>query len=303
MNDQPNFTSSPFDAIRHVDEHQNEHWSARELYKLLGYSSWQKFQHAIEQAKIACEQSKESVSDHFNLQVKMVRIGSKAQRKMEDYHLSRHGCYLVLQNADPTGKPIVALAQTYFAVQTRRQEIADDEAFAALPEDQKRLVMRSQMAVLNQQLATAAQLAGVIKPQDFAVFQNHGYRGLYGGETEDDIHTRKRLQPHERILDYMGSDELAYNAFRASLTKQKIEREQIQQKAQANVAHFAMGEEVRDTIIRTGATLPEELSTQEKSIQQLQHEEQRRLQEGSQFALFEDAGDSVLFENEGDSVS
>ena len=294
MENQSNFTSSPFDTIRRVDEQGNEYWSARELYKLLGYSTWQKFQFAIEQAKKACEQSEEQVLDHFNPQVKMIRVGKGAQRKMEDYYLSRYGCYLTLQNSDPAGKPVVALAQTYFAVQTRRQEIADDDAFAALPEDQKRLVMRSQMAVLNQQLATAANRAGVIKPQDFAVFQNHGYRGLYGGETEDLIHTRKRLQPQEKILDYMGSDELAYNAFRASLTKQKIEKEQIQEKTQANAAHFAMGKEVRDTIIRTGAALPEELPTPAKSIQQIQLEEQKRLQQGPQLSLFADGEDLVL---------
>lgn len=147
---------------------------------------------------------------------------------------------------------------------------------------------RSQMAILNQQLASVAKNAGVIQPQDFAIFQNHGYRGLYGGETEDKIHARKSLQPHEKILDYMGSDELAYNAFRASLTKQKIEREQLQQKDQANSAHFEMGQEVRNTIIRTGATLPEDLLTPEKSIQQLQHEEHTRLQQGSQLPLFGD---------------
>ena len=288
MDNQPDFASSPFDAIRKIDEQDNEYWSTRELYKLLGYSRWEKFQYAIEQGKKACEQSNQLVSDHFHPEVKMIRVGKGAQRKMEDYHLSRYGCYLVLQNADPAGKPVVALAQTYFATQTRRQELADDEAFAALPEDQKRLVLRSQMAALNQQLATAARSAGVIRPQDFALFQNHGYRGLYGGEIENDIHTRKRLQPQEKILDYMGSDELAYNAFRASLTKQKIEKEQIQAKAQANIAHFAMGKEVRDTIIRTGAALPEELPTPEKSIQQLQREEQKRLQQGPQLPLLDD---------------
>lgn len=216
----------------------------------------------------------------------MVQIGSKAQRKTEDYHLSRYGCYLVLQNADPAGKPIVALAQTYFAVQTRRQELADDQALTELPEDQKRLVMRSRMAALNQQLAAAAKLAGVIKPQDFAIFQNHGYRGLYGGETENDIHARKRLQPQEKILDYMGSDELAYNAFRASLAKQKIERERTQEKKRANEAHFEVGRKVRQTIADLGGTMPEDLPTPEKSIRQLQQEEQERIAQSLQPRLF-----------------
>ena len=282
----PDPHASPFDAIRHEDEHGNEYWSARELYKLLGYSTWQKFQYSIEQAKKACEQSGQAVSDHFSPEVKMIAVGKGARRKTEDYHLSRYACYLCIQNADPTGKPVVALAQTYFTVQTRRQELTDEEAFASLSEDQKRLVRRSQMTILNQQLATAAKKAGVVRPQDFAIFQNHGYRGLYGGETEDMIHARKSLQPQEKILDYMGSDKLAYNAFRASLTKQKIEREQLQEKEQANAAHFEMGAEVRATIIRTGATLPEDLPTPAKSIQQLQQEELQRLQQGAQLPLF-----------------
>jgi DNA-damage-inducible protein D len=153
--------TSPFEAIRHEDEQGNEFWSAREFYKLLGYSTWQKFQTAIEQAKIACENSGQAISDHFNLEVKMITAGKGAKRKTEDYQLSRFACYLIVQNADPS-KPIVALGQTYFAVQTRRQEIADELALSALPEDQKRLILRSEMSIFNTKLAEAALLAGVI---------------------------------------------------------------------------------------------------------------------------------------------
>jgi DNA-damage-inducible protein D len=177
MNDPINTRhASPFDAIRRVDEQGNEYWSARELYKLLGYSTWQKFQKSISDAQIACERSGQAVSDHFNLQVKMIAAGKGAKRKTEDYHLSRYACYLIIQNADPE-KPIVALGQTYFAVQTRRQELADELALSMLPEDQKRLIYRSEMAIFNAKLAEAAQLAGVITASDFATFQDHGYMG------------------------------------------------------------------------------------------------------------------------------
>src|SRR6266496_6756842 len=157
---------SPFDGIRHEDERGKEYWSARELYRLLGYTRWEKFQKSIEEAKIACENSNQAVSDHFYLQVQLTKAGKGARRPVEDYHLSRYACYLIVQNADPD-KPIVALGQTYFAVQTRRQELADDEALARLPEDQKRLILRSQMSIFNQQLAEAARTTGVIKAEDF----------------------------------------------------------------------------------------------------------------------------------------
>ena len=283
MNHQPDFTTSPFDAIRQTDEQGNEYWSARALYKLLGYSRWEKFQHAIEQGKKACEQSDQSVTDHFHPEVKMIRVGKGAQRKMEDYRLSRYGCYLVLQNADPTDKPVVALAQTYFAMQTRRQEIADQ--IAALPEDQLRLLRRSQMSVHNVQLAGAAREAGVIFPRDFAIFQDHGYKGLYGGRGTRQIHEHKELQPGQEILDHMGSDELAANIFRASQTRQKLEREQIQGKNEANQAHHQIGHIVRKAIKEAGGTMPEDLPTPKKSIQQLQREAQAHFAQSQQPTL------------------
>ncbi len=289
--------ASPFDAIRHEDEQLGEYWSARELYKILGYTEWRNFQNVVvKRAMKACEENERDVSLHFVRSYKNAELGQGKQRRVEDINLSRYAAYLVVMNGDPH-MPVVAMGQEYFAAQTRRQELTDEDTFVELPEDQKRLVRRSQMTVFNQQLATAAKKAGVIRPQDFAIFQNHGYRGLYGGETEDAIHARKNLQPQTKILDYMGSDELAYNAFRASLTRQKIEREQLQEKVQANAAHFEVGRKVRQTIEDVGGTLPEDLPTPKKSIQQLQHEEQQRLQQGSQWSLFSADKPLILPEN------
>jgi DNA-damage-inducible protein D len=218
---------SPFDAIRHEDEHGKEYWSARELHKLLGYSTWQKFQNAIEQAKIACANSEQAVSDHVNLKVNMIVAGKGAKRKTEDYRLSRYACYLIVQNADPN-KPIVALGQTYFAYQTRRQEIADELKLTALPENQKRIILRSMLATFNVRLQEAAQQAGVVEPSDFATFYDHGYMGLYGGLRENDIHTRKGLtSDKQKISDYMGSEELGANIFRATQTDAKLRRDQV----------------------------------------------------------------------------
>jgi DNA-damage-inducible protein D len=279
MQDSPHI--SPFDAIRKIADDGSEYWSARELGKLLGYSTWQKFQHAIEEAKIACENSGQLASDHFNLQVNLIVAGKGAKRKTEDYHLTRYACYLIVQNADPS-KPIVALGQTYFAYQTRRQEIADELALMSLPEDQKRLIMRSMMSTFNVRLTETAQLAGVIEPRDFATFQDHGYMGLYEGRRENDIHAHKQLQPDEKILDFMGSEELVANMFRATQADAKMKRDQVDTRGQANITHYRVGQEVREAIKRLGGTMPEDLPTPEKSIQDLQREEKARLKQGSQ---------------------
>ncbi len=281
--------TSPFDGIRHEDEDGKEYWSARELYKLLGYSRWEKFQKSIEEAKIACENSGQAVSDHFHLEVQLIATGKSAKRKTEDFHLSRYACYLIVQNADPN-KPIVALGQTYFAYQTRRQEINDELALANLPEDQKRLIFRSLMSTYNVRLAEAAKQAGVIGPRDFATFQDHGYMGLYAGMRENDIHARKELQPEEKILDYMVSEELAANMFRATQADAKLRRDKVNTKGHANVTHYLVGQEVREAIKRLGGTMPEDLPTPERSIQELQREEQQRLKPGQQLSLLDEPG-------------
>jgi DNA-damage-inducible protein D len=275
---------SPFDAIRKITEEGNEYWSARDLAKLLGYTQYNKFLPVIKKAEEACRNSDQRVEDHFTHTGEMVSIGSGARRKFNTVFLSRYACYLIVQNADPE-KPIVSLGQTYFAVQTRRQELADE--LAALPEDQKRLILRSEMAIFNQQLAEAAHNAGVLRPEDFAVFTDHGYMGLYGGMRENDIHVRKNLKPHEKILDYIGSEELGANIFRATQTDAKLRRESIRGKERANKTHYQVGQEVRQTIKRLGGTMPEDLPTPAKSIQQLQHEEQKKLEQGQQPSLFE----------------
>jgi DNA-damage-inducible protein D len=276
--------TSPFDAICSIDGNGNEYWSARELHKILGYTEWRNFNRVvINRAMKACEENGQAISDHFVRSYKMVTLGSGSKRKTEDVILSRYAAYLVVMNGDPK-MPIVAMGQDYFAQRTRHDELRSVEE---LPEDQLRLLRRSQMSVYNTQLADSARNAGVIRPQDFAIFQDHGYMGLYGGLRENDIHARKNLGAEDKILDYMGSDELAANIFRASQTRQKLERDEVQGKEQANQTHHEVGSEVRKAIRRLGGTMPEELPTPEKGIQQLQREEQKRLEQGPQLPLFE----------------
>lgn len=275
---------SPFESIRRVADDGSEYWSARELAKILGYDNYRNFLKVILKARVACEQSGQAFSDHFVEADEMVEIGSKAKRRVEDFFLSRYACYLIVQNADPS-KSIVALGQTYFAVQTRRQELA--EQFESLPEDQKRLVLRTEMSIHNVHLAEAVKDAGVIKTKDFAIFQDHGYIGLYGGLKAKDIHARKGLTKNQQILDHMASEELADNIFRAAQTDAKIRRENIQGKEKANLAHREVGKKVRQTIVELGGTLPENLPTPAKSIQQLQREEQKLLDQKQQPSLFE----------------
>ena len=245
-----------FEKAAHHDE-EGEFWSARELRELLGYASWEKFQPPIEKAKAACAGVGEAVDDHFHHVVKMVALGSGAQRETEDVELTRFACYLIAQNGDPLKRPQIAAAQTYFAVQTRRQEIADT-AQPPLTEDERRVLARDELKAHNKALASAAKAAGVTRPIDYAIFQNEGYKGLYGGLDRQMIQRRKKLTAKQDILDHMSSSELAANLFRATQTEDKLRREDIRTKDAANRAHRQVGAKVRQTIKELGGTMPEE---------------------------------------------
>ena len=258
-----------FEAIRHAGEDGNEFWLGRELAGVLEYSQYRHFLPVIERAREACRASGRKVSDHFEDILTMVDIGSGARREIEDVRLSRYACYLIVQNGDPA-KPVIALGQTYFAIQTRRQELADDERFAKLSEDDKRLAIRNELAQHNKHLAAAAKDAGVVTSLDYAIFQDHGYKGLYGGLTAKDIHARKGLKKSQKILDHMGSTELAANLFRATQTEDKLRRERVRSKQHANQTHLEVGRKVRQTIKELGGTMPERLPTPDRSIKQLE---------------------------------
>jgi DNA-damage-inducible protein D len=257
-----------FESIRHVDEDGNEFWLARDLAPLLDYQDWRNFMQVIEKARVACAQSAQAATDHFVDVTKMVGIGSGAQRPVVDVRLSRYACYLVVQNGDPS-KPVIANGQTYFAMQTRRQELADDVKFAQLSEDEKRLAIRNELATHNKHLAAAAKEAGVESGLDYAIFQDHGYKGLYDGLGNKEIHARKGLKKSQKILDHMGSTELAANLFRATQTEEKLKRDRVRGKAQANQTHLAVGQKVRQTIKDLGGTMPENLPKPDTSIQQI----------------------------------
>jgi DNA-damage-inducible protein D len=228
----------------------------------------------IEKAMEACRQSGHETDDHFSQAVKMVDIGSGAKREIEDVRLSRYACYLIVQNGDPT-KPVIANGQTYFAMQTRRQELQDNEAFARLSEDEKRLAIRNELSEHNKHLAAAAKDAGVETPMDYAIFQDHGYKGLYGGRGAKDIHTAKGLKKSQKILDHMGSTELAANLFRATQTEEKLRRDKVRGKQKANQTHYEVGKKVRQTINELGGTMPEALPVPEASIRQLENSKKK----------------------------
>lgn len=264
-------STSPFDVIRHLDANGSEYWTARELAVALGYGDYQKFEPVIAKAKLACVQSGRPAMHHFADVAEMVNIGSRAQREIENVWMDRYGCYMVALSADSTTKPQVAAAKTYFAIQARRQEIGDQQQ-----RDDLRLLLRDQMRQHNADLAKAASRAGVVERKDYAIFQNHGYQGLYPNEGMQDIHKRKGLKPSQHILDHMGPAELAANLFRATQTEEKLIRENIQGKAKANQTHFEVGSKVRQTIKDIGGTLPEHLPTVE-SIKALQSANKKRL--------------------------
>ncbi|KJS16936.1 MAG: damage-inducible protein D [Peptococcaceae bacterium BRH_c4b] len=268
------YSNKTFEEIKHINEYGAEYWLARELAPVLEYARWENFYKVLEKAKEACENSNINVVDHFREVTKMVDIGSNTQREIREIELSRYACYLIVQNADPR-KKVVALGQTYFAVQTRRQELQDD--FNKLDENAKRLAIREEIREHNKSLAEVAQMAGVETPQEYAVFQNKGYQGLYGGLGVKEIHKRKGLKKSHKILDHMGSTELAANLFRATQTDEKIRRDNVKGKEKANRTHYIVGKTIRDTIKKLGGTMPEELPTPEESIRQLEKKEPKRI--------------------------
>jgi DNA-damage-inducible protein D len=259
-----------FESLKQ-EEDGCEFWSARKLSKVLEYNEYRNFLNVIEKAKEACKNSGHAIVDHFVDITDMIDIGKGGQRQVADVRLSRYACYLVVQNGDPA-KHVIANGQTYFALQTRRQELVDNQAFQQLKEDEKRVYLRKDFREHNKQLVETAQQSGVETTLDFAIFQNHGYKGLYGGLDAKDIHERKGLKKNQKILDHMGSTELAANLFRATQAEDKLRRENIQSKSKANQTHFEVGTIVRQTIEKLGGTMPEDLPVAEKSIRQLEKE-------------------------------
>lgn len=268
-----NYTESLFESIRYVNKYGQEFWYARDLQIALEYTEWRNFCKVIEKAKEACRGSNNAVSDHFVDVNKIVNAGATS-KDIGDIQLSRYACYLIVQNGDPR-KKVIALGQTYFAVKTRQQELIEN--YENLSEDQKRIAIRQEMKEHNKMLVAAAKDAGVETTLDYAIFQNYGYMGLYGGLKASDIKERKGLKKSQDILDYMGYEELAANLFRATQTEAKLRRENIQGKQEANKTHFEVGKKVRDTIKDLGGTMPEDLPTPEKSIQQLEREQKKKL--------------------------
>lgn len=275
MNKSEQFTDTPFESIKHYDERGNEFWYTRELQKVLEYTQWRNFEKVIEKAKEACENTGISTLECFADVSKTSIMPRGGEKEIGDIVLTRYACYLIAQNGDPR-KEVIAQAQTYFAVQTRRQELQDE--FGQLTEDQRRLSIRGELVEHNKSLVSAAQQSGVRTPRDFAIFQNKGYQGLYGGLGQKDIHERKGLKKSQRILDHMGSEELAANLFRATQTDAKLRRDNIQGKEAANETHFTVGTKVRNTIKDLGGTMPEDLPAPEKNIETLRKEEQKCLE-------------------------
>lgn len=261
------YSNKSFEDIKHIDENGIEYWYARELQLVLDYKEWRKFEGVVQRAMKACENSDINALDHFVSADKMVQIGSGAERMQKDYKLTRYACYLIAQNGDPR-KEVIALAQTYFAIQTRKQEISEKE-YNLLTEDEKRFYQRNLTRKGNYSLNQAAKNAGV---KNFDKFHNSGYKGLYNGETADDIAKRKGLRYREDILDNMGSEELAANLFRITQTESKLKRDNISTEKEANKTHYNIGKNIREVIAKNGGTMPEDLPTPTKSLKQLEKE-------------------------------
>ena len=267
MNELEKINETIFESIKHIDEDGDEYWYARELQKVLEYNKWENFEKVINKAKLSCLTSNYRLQDHFPDVRKMVDIGSDTLRNIVDYKLSRYACYLITQNGD-SRKKVIGLAQTYFAIQTRKQELLEQE-YNYLTEDEKRFYQRSLTKKGNNSLNQAAKNAGV---KNFDKFHNAGYRGLYNGETADDIFKRKKLRYREDILDNMGSEELAANLFRITQTESKLKKDNVIGESNANNTHYEVGKEVRNTIERLGGTMPENLPTPDKSLKELEKE-------------------------------
>jgi DNA-damage-inducible protein D len=272
--------TNTFERIKRISPEGNESWSSRDFARVLGYTDYRNFEAVIEKARTACFNSGQRIEDHFVEITEMIEVGKGGQRPVETVMLSRYAGYLVIQNADPT-KAIVALGQSYFAIQTRRQELADEEA---LQEDQKRLVLRAEMKTHNKKLSGVAKQSGVVQPLDYAIFMDHGYRGLYGGLGMRDIHERKRLKRKEHILDHMGSLELAANLFRTTQAEDKLRRENVRSKEAANQIHSEVGRKVRTTIHELGGTMPENLPVAE-DIKKVESREKKRLKAAQKQAV------------------
>ena len=270
MNETKEYTEKIFEEIKHIDEKGNEYWEARELMPLLGYSKWERFSNAIDNAKKSCENSGYNVDEHFHGFGKMIKLAKGAKRSVLDYKLSRYACYLIVQNGD-SRKKTVALGQTYFAIQTRKQELSEKE-YSELTEDEKRFYQRNLTRKGNHSLNITARNCGI---KNFDKFHNSGYKGLYNGETANDIAKRKGLRYREDILDNMGSEELVANLFRISQTEAKLKKDNVKTEIIANDTHYTIGKNIREVIVKNGGTLPEDLPTPNKSLKEIEKENKK----------------------------
>lgn len=272
MTDIELYSEKIFEDIKHYTEEGIEFWYARELQAVLEYKEWRNFVKVIDKAKDACKNAQQSVFECFVDVNKTSPMPNGGMKEIEDIMLSRYACYLIVMNGDPR-KEVIALGQTYFAVKTRQQELIEN--YNELSEDQKRLAIRNEMREHNKRLSEAAKDAGVKTTLDYAIFQNYGYQGLYGGLKAKDIHERKGLKKSQHILDHMDYEELAANLFRATQTEAKLRRDNIESKDNANQTHYEVGKKVRQTIADLGGTMPEDLPTPEKSIRQIEKKQKQ----------------------------
>lgn len=263
-----------FEDIKKVNEYGVEYWYARDLQKILNYAKWENFEKVIKKAISSCKISGNKVSDHLPEVRKMIKTAKGAQIEVIDYKLTRYACYLIAQNGDPRKKTI-ALAQTYFAIQTRRKELEDKRL-----KEEERLFLRREMATHNKKLASAAKDAGVSAGLEYAIFQNFGYKGLYGGMDSKAIHKKKGLKKSQKILDHMDSEEIAANLFRATQAEGRLRRENIKGRDNANKVHYDVGIKVRKTIKEIGGTMPENLPSVE-SVKKIERKIKKRLKNGN----------------------